>query len=70
MIKTRVKRVVDNRIDVQCYDSSCNEYGTEHKHWIYSDQCSSKEQAIKDIDNWVKNINAYAETLKTQIRRL
>ena len=70
MIVTQAKRVVDNLIDVQCYQTSRNEYGTEQKYWIYSDQCHSKEQAIKNIDNWVKDINTYAEMLKIQIMEL
>lgn len=70
MIVTQAKRIVDNLIDVQCYQRSCNEYGTEQKYWIYSDQCRSKEQAIKNIDNWVKNINTYAEMLKIQVEEL
>lgn len=70
MINIQVKRVIDNLIDIQCYDLSHNEYGSEQKYWIYSDQCRSKEQAIKNIDNWVKNINSYAEMLKMQVEEL
>ena len=70
MIITKAVKVVDNRIDVLCYDLSHNEYGTEHKHWIYSDQCDSKEAALKHIDDWVNRIQNYAELLKIQVKEL
>lgn len=70
MIATQAKRIVDNLIDVQCYQINRDEYGTEQKYWFYSDQCCSKEQAIKNIDNWVNNIKTYAEALKIQVREL
>ena len=70
MINIHVNRIVDNLIDVQCYELSHNEYGTEQKYWIYSDQCDSKEEAIKNIDNWVKKIQTYADMLKIQIKEI
>lgn len=70
MLITRARRVVDNRIDVECFETSHNEYGTEHKHWIYSNQCRSKEEAIKNIDEWVKKIQAYADTLKLKVKEI
>ena len=70
MIITKAVKVVDDRIDVLCYDLNRNEYGTEQKYWIYSDQCNSKEEALKHIDEWVKRIQTYAELLKIQIKDL
>lgn len=70
MLITRVRRVVDNRIDIECFELSHNEYGTEHKHWIYSNQCRSKEEAIKSIDDWVKRIQSYANILKLQLKEI
>lgn len=70
MIITKAVKVVDDRIDVLCYELSRNEYGTEQKYWIYSDQCDSKEAALKHIDEWVKRIQTYAELLRTQVKEL
>lgn len=70
MINIHVNRIVDNLIDAQCYELSHNEYGTEQKYWIYSDQCRSKEEAIKNIDSWVKKIQTYADMLKIQIKEI
>ena len=70
MIITEAKRIVDNRIDVLCYRQTQNEYGSEGKYWIYSDQCDSKEEALNHIEEWVKQIQEYAEMLKTKIKDL
>lgn len=70
MIEIQAKRIVDNLIDVQCYQRSCNEYGTEQKHWIYSGQFATKDEAIRNVDEWVSRIKTYAEMLKKQIEDL
>lgn len=70
MIIIKAKRIVDNLIDVQCYQLSCNEYGTEQKYWIYSNQCATKDEAIRNVDEWVSRIKTYAEMLKIQIKEL
>lgn len=70
MIVTKAIKVVDGRIDVLCYQQTQNEYGSEGKYWIYSDQCNSKEEALKHIDEWVKRIQTYAELLRTQVEEL
>ena len=71
MIITEAKKVCDGtRIDVLCYEPYETDYGTKEKRWVYSDQCRSKEQAIKNIDEWVARIKTYAEMLKKQVKEM
>jgi hypothetical protein len=71
MIVTEARKVCDDtRIDVLCYEPYETDYGAREKHWIYSDQCRSKEQAIKNINDWVERIKTYAKILKEQVENL
>lgn len=71
MVVTEAKRVCDDtRIDVLCYDVYETDYGSKEKFWIYSNQCATKDEAIRNVDEWVRRIKTYAAMLKKQIEEL
>lgn len=70
MIVTEVRKIVDGIIDVTCYSISQNEYGTTSGYYIYCNQSKSKEEALKDINEWQNTMNRYAEILKKKVKEL